>query len=472
MPYHLDGNCVKKEDGSTVPGGCHDTHAEAVNHLQALEANVSDAKSVRSLPGKMSIVKTADGRYRWTSISSNNALDRDGEIVSSQALEMDVYRSKQYGDDSELRVFHIPYSLGGAPDFRAVVDGHLVETGEFYPTDEAKAVADWMVRHPDAPDGSGWGTSIGFRGYTDDQGIYHQIEITERSVLPLSSAANPYTSFSTLKEANMPISKRQSEFLEQMLTDPETRAAATAILEASKQSKALDDAGVQRKETITSVQSTQYAGGPGGVFSTPGASNGKAEGDTPAADAKCADCGHAKSDHGSDGCDMANCDCSGFKAKSVKETPEPPPPPDPEPPATDIERKPRTKKTVQPVAAKPVDKSIADLTLDALAEVIDTFVGKSLVKYTSESPDMIKLVEVIKAQSDAIAEMRKTLADQVEAEQRLKARYETPRMLQDLLASRNQSNVIDDTDPLLQKANAALEDDTSFFSKLGLGKGK
>lgn len=42
MPYKLDGNCVVKADtGKTVK--CHKTHAEALAHLRALEANVSDA---------------------------------------------------------------------------------------------------------------------------------------------------------------------------------------------------------------------------------------------------------------------------------------------------------------------------------------------------------------------------------------------------------------------------------------------
>lgn len=45
MPYHLVGNCVTNSDtGKTVPGGCHENHADAVNHLRALYANVPDAR--------------------------------------------------------------------------------------------------------------------------------------------------------------------------------------------------------------------------------------------------------------------------------------------------------------------------------------------------------------------------------------------------------------------------------------------
>ncbi len=42
MPYKLseDGLTVMKEDGDEVPGGKHDTHEQALDHLRALEANV------------------------------------------------------------------------------------------------------------------------------------------------------------------------------------------------------------------------------------------------------------------------------------------------------------------------------------------------------------------------------------------------------------------------------------------------
>lgn len=45
MPYKLKGNCVVKAD-TEEEVKCHDTHAQAVAHLRALEANVTDAKSM------------------------------------------------------------------------------------------------------------------------------------------------------------------------------------------------------------------------------------------------------------------------------------------------------------------------------------------------------------------------------------------------------------------------------------------
>lgn len=50
MPYYLDGNCVKKDDGTTVK--CHDNHADALAHMRALQMNVDEAKEGKVLSGK------------------------------------------------------------------------------------------------------------------------------------------------------------------------------------------------------------------------------------------------------------------------------------------------------------------------------------------------------------------------------------------------------------------------------------
>ena len=44
MPYHLseDGKVVLGEDNKPVPGGQHDTHADALAHMQAMNINVHD----------------------------------------------------------------------------------------------------------------------------------------------------------------------------------------------------------------------------------------------------------------------------------------------------------------------------------------------------------------------------------------------------------------------------------------------
>ena len=55
MPYKLSDNklCVLLSDtGEAVPGGCHDTPAEALAHLKALEANETFAGAARFAGGK------------------------------------------------------------------------------------------------------------------------------------------------------------------------------------------------------------------------------------------------------------------------------------------------------------------------------------------------------------------------------------------------------------------------------------
>jgi len=89
MPYSLDGNCVKKESGEAVPGGCHKTHDEAVAHLRALEANVKD-----SALNEFSMVFTKarynanevnpNRRMQWRSVNSDTGSDLYQEQMSKE----------------------------------------------------------------------------------------------------------------------------------------------------------------------------------------------------------------------------------------------------------------------------------------------------------------------------------------------------------------------------------------------------
>lgn len=194
---------------------------------------------------QFSVWKSASGTYRWKGISSVNTIDRDDEIVTKAALEKDVARTEAEGDTSTLRLYHISHDIGPAPDFRAVAHGHLVEMGEFYKTPEAEAVARMLIRYPKAFDGLGWGESIKF--LTPDRTVFDDIVITERSILPLSGAANPFTDLTIEGNEAMPVDKAQMAFLKQMETDPDLADAARLFLQAEEQSKALDQKGVIRK---------------------------------------------------------------------------------------------------------------------------------------------------------------------------------------------------------------------------------
>lgn len=89
MPYTIDGNCVKKENGESVAGGCHKNHEEAVAHLRALEANIKDTSLAEF---SMTITKARfnadevnpDRRMQWRSVNSDTGKDLYAENMTKE----------------------------------------------------------------------------------------------------------------------------------------------------------------------------------------------------------------------------------------------------------------------------------------------------------------------------------------------------------------------------------------------------
>ncbi len=419
------------------------------------------------------ITKTADGGYRWTGISSTNAKDRDQEIVSKMSLELDVHRTKEYGDTSELRLFHIKGTrLGGAPDYRTVVNGVLVESGDFDDTPFARGVAEYMSNHPKANDGSGWGMSIGFNGNPDHAGVYKQIETVERSVLPTSQAANPWTSFSLEKEDDMAIKPAQRQLLDAItkeVNDPEFAAVASQIMQAAEVSKSLDEDGVRRKD-VTSTNA-QYAHGEGGLLNTPGTgskkpkkTNGKAskkddgdneqdgdESDPTAAhgNTKCASCGHTASEHerskaaGYGAC--MKCKCTGFKMVDTTDDAEK----DVDDDTDDGEKK----------------KSLSDFSLDDLLDAIAEHTKSAVSDGIETSPVVKQLVAINTELAHTVAELTEKMAELESGEEQVKAHFEKPRLLTSMLASRSKGTQIGENDPLAKAANDKTAETSGEFAQ-------
>lgn len=92
MPYELDGNCVKKKDGENVK--CHDSHEEAMAHLQALQANVkhSDVVEMSLRITKASYNKSEKDAMRWAAIDSDVDEDLYEERMSIELYKDFVYR--------------------------------------------------------------------------------------------------------------------------------------------------------------------------------------------------------------------------------------------------------------------------------------------------------------------------------------------------------------------------------------------
>lgn len=142
------------------------------------------------------VYKTAKG-YRWLAISSTAYRDRDGEIVSTKALQHAVEKTARRGDFGPLRFWHEPGLDIGTTDYQAVSDDgkYLVESGLL----DAR-VAPNIIEAANTRD---YQMSIGFNHAAtepDRDGVFHRINIFERSIVPAGRAANPMTAFSIAKE--------------------------------------------------------------------------------------------------------------------------------------------------------------------------------------------------------------------------------------------------------------------------------
>jgi hypothetical protein len=139
----------------------------------------------------ITVLKTAKG-YRWVAISSTAYRDRDNEIVSTKALRDAVEQNKRT-DAGPLRFWHVPGLDIGTTDYQEVTDDgkYLIESGMFNNAEIAQNVAKAVAK-------GDWQMSLGFRhplNEPDRDGVFHTIQIFERSIVPQGKAANPQTAF-------------------------------------------------------------------------------------------------------------------------------------------------------------------------------------------------------------------------------------------------------------------------------------
>ena len=156
------------------------------------------------------VFKDATGKWRWVAISSTAYQDRDGEIVSTNALANDVARADADGKYGPLRWWHVgqpdplntdaPWGKGldiGWCDFNAMSGRALVESGTFVSEEIGAAVA---AKAADL------GLSIGFShpfGQPDAERVFHDIRRFERSLAPKERVSNPFTTLTVSKELRM-----------------------------------------------------------------------------------------------------------------------------------------------------------------------------------------------------------------------------------------------------------------------------
>lgn len=145
-----------------------------------------------------SVFKDAGGHDRWLAVSSTAYRDRDGEIVSTQALVQAVKAGDASGQRGPLRFWHVPGLDIGDCDYQATAQQgrFLIESGTFRDPQYAAALKQR---------GAGYQMSIGFvhpATQPDAAGVFSDIAIFERSVVPPGRASNPFTRITT-KESRM-----------------------------------------------------------------------------------------------------------------------------------------------------------------------------------------------------------------------------------------------------------------------------
>lgn len=135
--------------------------------------------------------------YRWVAVSSTAYKDRDKEIVSTKALRRAI-RLKDGKNLGPLRFWHVKGLDIGTTDFQALTDDnkYLIESG-IIPDDAVGR------KFYEAMKSGEYQMSIGFvhpKNEPDDDGVFHTIEIFERSIVPNGYAANPQTRILVEKE--------------------------------------------------------------------------------------------------------------------------------------------------------------------------------------------------------------------------------------------------------------------------------
>lgn len=198
------------------------------------------------------VYKDASGMPRWVAVTSTAYRDRDGEIVSSDALKKAVAYGDATGERGPLRFWHVPGLDIGTTDYQAITDNgrFLVESG--------------LITHPAMAaalqeKGGNWQMSIGFNhpaNQPDEEGVFKDISIFERSITPPNKAANPFTSFSVEGGKKM-LTKEKLAALKSLLGD--TPELSKMLEKVAQTDKAAQDAGIAFKEVDVSEQDKHIA---------------------------------------------------------------------------------------------------------------------------------------------------------------------------------------------------------------------
>ena len=194
------------------------------------------------LPVRTSYFKAIGSR--WYALWSNSFQDHDDEYFAEKAIDEYVRRvdvgAVPY---PELWLWHTPGTKHGQAEWVGRIGHFAVAAGSFDDTPAGKAAQAHYAKA-----GGDYGMSHGFTydpGQKSD-GVFHQFNTFEISVLPAKAAANPYTQFTEVYEMEMDDEKRA--FLARVLGSEEL--AAQLITATEDKSRAMEAMDVRYKDFV------------------------------------------------------------------------------------------------------------------------------------------------------------------------------------------------------------------------------
>jgi len=219
----------------------------------------------------LEVFKDGSGAARWLLITSNAYEDREGEIVSRDALEADVerwWKRKEAGETwhDPLRWWHVgtvnksktnnwqEAEAGegmdiGQCDYCLMHGNMLIESGTFNSPDLAAAFAPHM---------KDLRVSLGFATpwYQPINGVYTDIHRFERSLLPAAKEANALTGGIVIKEKNDMTKNQDKVKAFASIAGEDAASVLSGFLDTAQQvDKQAEATGIRHKEGETGEES-------------------------------------------------------------------------------------------------------------------------------------------------------------------------------------------------------------------------
>ena len=199
-----------------------------------------------------------DGRIRWYSLTATDIRDKQGEVITPEAMDWSVMVSNLVGDRGPLLFRHLPLRLGIC-DKQARIGPLLFESGLLDPVDENPLVGPVLRLVSSEPER--WRISPGLRFKASDltpSGEYQRCWIVERSLT--AAPANPTTAFYVWREKMKVTDEMLKEAAEQLgLPFEQVKALAQTYLDANKEFSSLSEV---LKELASAVSSTAEVDSP------------------------------------------------------------------------------------------------------------------------------------------------------------------------------------------------------------------